>query len=478
MKNTKIICTIGPASNSKTTLKKMMQAGMNVARLNFSHGTYADHTVLIRNIRSAAKELGMNIAIMQDLQGPRIRVGEIQRDGIELTRGEKVVMAYEDLVNYKLVVMGKEKIIPIGYKTLYTFVKPGSHILINDGLIDIKVTAIKGQHIYGKVVKPGIIFSHKGINLPGTTIETTVITKKDQEDLRFGLKQGVDYVALSFVKDASNVKALRRLIGKHDTHIIAKIERKEALDNFNEILEVADGVMVARGDLGIEIRPADVPLAQKSMIEKCLIAGKPVIVATQMLESMIINPRPTRAEVSDVANAVIDHTDAVMLSGESAYGKYPVEAVKMMADIIKQTERSQFDNLPAHYLQIKHASIEDAISVVAYDLAKQEDVKAIVVNSLTGRTARLVARHRPETIIAVLTSDVRTQNKMALVWGVIAFVMPNCRTLDELIKKSVRLMETSKLVKRGDNVVLVTGQPVGRSRDKVGGANMVKLHTI
>lgn len=474
MKKTKIVCTIGPASNSKTTLKKMMQAGMNVARLNFSHGTYADHAVLIRNIRSAAKELGINVAIMQDLQGPRIRVGEIQRDGIELTRGEKVVMAYEDLVNYKLVVMGKEKIIPIGYKPLYKFVKPGSHILINDGLIDIKVTSIKGQHIYGNVIKPGIIFSHKGINLPGTTIETSVITKKDQEDLRFGLKQQVDYVALSFVKDASNVKALRRLIGKHDTHIIAKIERKEALDNFDEILQVADGVMVARGDLGIEIRPADVPLAQKTMIEKCLVAGKPVIVATQMLESMIINPRPTRAEVSDVANAVIDHTDAVMLSGESAYGKYPVEAVKMMADIIKQTERSQFDNLPAHYLAIKHASIEDAISFVAYDLAKQEDVKAIVVNSLTGRTARLVTRHRPETIIAVLTSNIRTQNKMALVWGAVAFVMPNCRTLDELIKKSVRLMEVSKLVKSGDNIVLVTGQPVG----KAGGANMVKLHAI
>ncbi len=452
----------------------MIQAGMNVARLNFSHGTYADHADLIRNIRAAAKELGVNIAIMQDLQGPRIRVGEVQRDGIELTRGEKVVLAYEDFVDYKLVVMGKEKIIPIGYKPLYKFVKSGSHILINDGLIDIKVTAIKNQHIYGTVVKPGIIFSHKGINLPGTTIETSVITKKDREDLVFGLKNGVDYVALSFVKDASNVLALRKLIGKHDAHIIAKVERKEALDNFDEILQVADGIMVARGDLGIEIRPADVPLAQKTMIQKCLVVGKPVIVATQMLESMIINPRPTRAEVSDVANAVIDHTDAVMLSGESAYGKYPVEAVKMMTDIIKQTEGSQFDNLPAHYLAIKHATIEDAISVVAYDLAQQEDVKAIVVNSLTGRTARLVTRHRPETIIAVLTANVRAQSKLALVWGAVALIMPKCRTLDELIKRSVRLVETGKLVKSGDNVVLVTGHPVG----KTGGANMVKLHTI
>lgn len=452
----------------------MMQAGMNVARLNFSHGTYADHAVLIKNIRAVSKDLGMNIAIMQDLQGPRIRVGEVQRDGIELMRGEKVVLAYEGFVDYKLVVMGKEKIIPIGYKPLYQFVKPGSHILINDGLIDIKVTAIKNQHIYGSVVKPGIIFSHKGINLPGTTIETAVITKKDREDLKFGLQQGIDYVALSFVKDASNVKALRRLIGKHDVHIISKIERKEALVNFDEILETSDGIMVARGDLGIEIRPADVPLAQKSMIQKCLVAGKPVIVATQMLESMIINPRPTRAEVSDVANAVIDHTDAVMLSGESAYGKYPVEAVKMMADIIKQTEASKFDDLPAHYLTIKHASIEDSISVVAYDLAKQEDVKAIVVNSLTGRTARLVTRHRPETIIAVLTANVRAQSKMALVWGAAALIIPKCRTLDELIKRSVRLMETSKLVEAGDNIVLVTGQPVGEPH----GANMVKLHTI
>ncbi len=451
-----------------------MQAGMNVARLNFSHGTYTQHKEIIKTIRSTAKELGHTVAIMQDLQGPRIRVGEVQKDGVELTRGEKVVLAHEDLVDYKMVVMGKEKIIPVGYKPLYKNVKKGSHILINDGLIDIKVTSVKDQHIYGVVQKAGIIFSHKGINLPGTTIDATVITKKDKEDLKFGLRNGIDFVALSFVKDANNVQALRKLLGNKDVHIIAKIERKEALKNFDGILEAADGIMVARGDLGIEIKASDVPLAQKTMIEKCMLVGKPVIVATQMLESMMINPRPTRAEVSDVANAVIDHTDAVMLSGESASGKYPVESVKMMTDIIKKTEASQFDDLPGHYLQIKHASIEDSISIVAYDLAQQEGVKAIVVNSITGHTARMVARHRPEIIIAVLTNDSLTQNKMALTWGAQAYVLPKCKTLDELIRKSAALMKKTKLVKAKDNIVIVTGQPVGKSH----GANMVKLHTV
>lgn len=301
-----------------------------------------------------------------------------------------------------------------------------------------------------------------------------MITKKDKEDLAFGLKQGIDFVALSFVRDASDVEHLRKLIGSKDVQIIAKIERKEALENFEDILEAADGIMVARGDLGIEIKASDVPLAQKDMIEQCMAAGKPVIVATQMLESMIINPRPTRAEVSDVANAVIDHTDAVMLSGESAYGKYPVESVKMMADIILKTEKSQFDDVPAHYLDIKDPSVEDSISFVAYDLAQHEDVKAIVVNSLTGRSARMVARHRPETTIVVLTNDDRTVNKMALSWGTHAYKLPKCKTLDELIRKSVNAMKKNQLVKAEDNIVLVTGHPVGKSQ----GANLVKLHAI
>ncbi|MDP3970746.1 MAG: pyruvate kinase [bacterium] len=474
MKKTKIVCTIGPASENKIVLEKMARAGMNVARLNFSHGTYDNHRLLIKNIRDMAKKVGTPIAIMQDLQGPRIRVGDVHKDGIDILRGEKVVLVPEKLINYKLLVTGDDKIIPIGYQDLHKYVKVGGHVLISDGLIDIKVNKVKDGFIHGKVIKPGIILSHKGINLPGTLIEAEVITAKDKKDLIFGLSQGIDFVALSFVKDAANVIALRKLLGNKDVQIISKIERKEALNNFDEILEVTDGVMVARGDLGIEIPPADVPLAQKDMIQRCMLVGKPVIVATQMLESMMLNPRPTRAEVSDVANAVIDHTDAVMLSGESAYGKYPVESVQMMADVIKKTEASRFDDLPGHYLKITHPNIQDSISIVAYDLALQEDVKAIVVNSLSGRAARMVVRHRPETTIAVLTNNQRTQNKLALSWGIQALLLPKCKTLDELIRKSVTLMKNSKLVKAGDNIVLVSGHPVGTSE----GVNMVKLHSI
>lgn len=474
MKKTKIVCTIGPASQSKVTLTKMIRAGMDVARLNFSHGSYDSHKLIIQNIRAAAQAVGRPIAIMQDLQGPRIRVGEVHVDGIELQRGEAVVFVSEAVINYKLLVTGKEKIIPLGYADLYKFTKPGKHILINDGLIDILVERVKDKFIYGKVEKPGMIFSHKGINLPGVSITAEVITKKDREDLVFGLSQQIDFVALSFVKDASNVLALKKLIGNKPVQIISKIERKEGLDNFDKILEVSDGIMVARGDLGIEIRAADVPLAQKGMIQKCLVVGKPVIVATQMLESMITNPRPTRAEVSDVANAVIDHTDAVMLSGESAFGKFPVEAVAMMADIALKTEQSRYDDVPLHYLKMKHQSIEDAISFVADDLSAQHDVKAIVVSSLSGHAARIVVRHRPDRPVIALTNSEHTLRQLALSWGVQAILLPSCRTLDELIHSSVIALKKRKLVKTGDNIVIVTGQPVARS----GGVNLVKLHTV
>lgn len=473
-KHTKIVCTIGPASERPAVLSKMMRAGMDVARLNFSHGDYASHAALIAELRALSQANSQPLAIMQDLQGPRIRVGEVHKDGIELTRGESVVLIPQSFINYRLLITGKEKIIPLGYEQLYKFTKPGKHILINDGLIDIQVKRVKDRMIYGAVIKPGIIFSHKGINLPGMTIEADVITKKDRQDLAFGLKQGIDFVALSFVKDASNVLALRKLIGQRSVKIISKIERKEAMDNFDEILAVSDGIMVARGDLGIEIRPADVPLAQKEIIQKCLLAGKPVIVATQMLESMVTNPRPTRAEVSDVANAVIDHTDAVMLSGESAYGKYPVEAVAMMADIIRKTEQSRYDDVPLHYLRMHKPSIQDAISVVADDLAEQPHVKAIVVHSLTGQAARLIARHRPSKPVIALTASTQTQRQLALSWGVQALVLPRCRTLDQLIAKSSVALVRAGLVKKGDQIVLVTGQPVA----KTGGSNLVKLHTI
>lgn len=474
MKRTKIICTIGPASESKAVLTQMIASGMDVARLNFSHGTYDNHKQLIANVRSAAKAANHTIAIMQDLQGPRIRVGEVHRDGIELIRGERVVFIPQSFINYKLLITGKEKIIPLGYEQLYKFTKPGKHILISDGLIDIEVKQVKDKFIYGVVSKAGVIFSHKGINLPGVTIEAEVITPKDKLDLKFGLSQNIDFVALSFVKDASNVLALRKLIGKKPVKIISKIERKEGLDNFDKILAVSDGIMVARGDLGIEIDPADVPLAQKEIIKKCMLAGKPVIVATQMLESMILNPRPTRAEVSDVANAVIDHTDAVMLSGESAFGKYPVDAVAMMTDIIQETEASTYDDVPLHFLKLQKETVEDAISVVADDLAEQPQVKAIVVHSLSGQAARMIARHHPDKPIIALTNNPSTQRQLAMTWGVDTLVLPTSKNLDTLIRSTTDILKKTKRAKKGDYIVLVTGQPVGQT----GGSNLVKLHQL
>ncbi len=474
MKRTKIVCTMGPASAKPKVVEQMISHGMNVARLNFSHGSYSDHAALIRTIRAAAVKMKHVVGIMQDLQGPRIRVGAVHRDGIELVRKELVVLVPTKFINYKLLTTSQDKIIPIDYPQLYKFCTPGQHVLINDGLIDIVVTHIKDHLIYGTVARAGIVFSHKGINIPGANIIVGVITDKDKEDLAFGLKNGIDFVALSFVKDAKDILQLRKLIGKKPVQIIAKIERKEAVHNFAEILAVTDGVMIARGDLGIEIPAADVPLLQKDMIQQCLRVGKPVIVATQMLESMTINARPTRAEVSDVANAVIDHADAVMLSAESAFGKYPVEAVKMMSKIIKETEASKYDNVPAHYLKLATLTTEDAISVAAYDLAQHDGVKAIVVNSLTGRSARFIARHRPEMLIVALTNHERTRRQLTLTWGVYADIVSTCSTLDQLIQRSIQALKQRHVVKAGQIVVLVTGHPVKQSY----GDNMVKLHKV
>lgn len=471
MKRTKIICTIGPASNSKNILEKMMKSGMDVARLNFSHGDYQDHKKLINTIRSAAKKIGKPIAIMQDLQGPRIRVGMVLKEGIDLARGDEVVLIYEK----NLPKSSRDKIIPIQFKQLYLYAKKNTHILINDGLIDIKVEKVINQIIHGKVIKPGIVFSHKGINIPKTNIKAKSITDKDKQDLLFGLKNNIDFVALSFVNKASDIKTVKKIIGANsEVEVIAKIETQTGVKNFKEILNAADGIMVARGDLGIEMPPNKVPLLQKDMIKKCLRAAKPVIVATQMLDSMIINPRPTRAEVSDVANAVIDHTDAVMLSGESAFGKYPVETVKMMASIIKDTERSPYDDMPSHALPINKNFIPETISANVFDLAYENKAKAIIIDSISGLTARLISRCRPETNIIVLTNDFKTLNKLALTWGTYAFFLPICKNLDELLKKSVKLIKKDKLVKKGDKIIIVTGHPTGEKR----GMNLVKVQDI
>lgn len=477
MKRTKIVCTIGPASEKGAVLTKMIKAGMDVARLNFSHGSYRQHRTLIKNIRGAAKKVGRPVAIMQDLQGPRIRVGDVIKDGIDLSRQDKVVLLYEKKINKKAEIEAYKnnyKLLPIQFKDLYRYAKVGSHILINDGLIDIKVKKVYKEGIYGSVIKPGIVFTNKGINIPSAKIETAALTEKDKEDLAFGLTQDIDFVALSFVNNENNVRALKKFIQDAPIEIIAKIETSEGVKNFSDILEEADGIMVARGDLGIELPPDKVPLIQKDMIRACLKAAKPVIVATQMLDSMILNPRPTRAEVSDVANAVIDHTDAVMLSGESAFGKYPVEAVSMMAEIIKETENSPYDDVDSHFLSLKQFKMAESISANVFDLAKENKAKAIVIDSISGLSARLISRFRPETHIVVLTNREKTMSQLALSWGAYAYYLPPCQSLDELLKKSVALVKKERLVKKNDKIVLVTGHPVGHTA----GMNLIKVQEI
>ena len=459
MKRTKIIATLGPASQSEIVLRKMVFSGMDIARLNFSHGSYKSHAELIKRIRKIAP----NVAIMQDLQGPRFRVGKLPESGLEVHSGSEITL-------------GKKGQIPLEIN-IAPFFKKDSHILIHDGLVEIRVLKIKNNLIYGRVLRGNIIFTGKGVNIPGAKIKGSVITKKDKKDLKFGLRQGVDFVALSFVKEAKNIKDLRRLIGRSrnsGTKIIAKIERHEALTNFSEILDSADGIMIARGDLGIELSPEKVPLWQKSMIEKCLKAAKPVIVATQMLDSMIRNPRPTRAEVSDVANAVIDHADSLMLSGETAFGKYPVESLKIMTKIIQATEKSHFDDMPANYFIFKNYSVRDSLAQNVFELVQENKAKAVIINSLSGDTVRLICRHRPETKIIALTNNKEIIRQLNLSWGVIPLYLKFYENLDNLIKNSIKEVLKHKLVKKGDRVILVSGQPTGRQSRM----NLIKVQVV
>ncbi|MDD5043868.1 MAG: pyruvate kinase [Patescibacteria group bacterium] len=479
MKRTKIVCTIGPASEKIQILEKMVKAGMNVARLNFSHGTYKNHAQLIKNIRTVAKKLNQPIATLQDLQGPKIRVGGLPKKGVILRRGSKVVLT-TNLNSANL----KNKI-PVDYKLLHRDVRPGTTLLLDDGLLELKVLKVSGQDIFCEVIVGGTLISHKGINLPNASLSIPAITKKDAADARFGVKTGVDFIALSFVKTAKDIFALRRLIEKYEKElkiknqpplkIVVKIEKHEAIRNINEIIAAADAVMIARGDLGIETPAEDVPLLQKMIIKKCLQAAKPVIVATQMLDSMMRNPRPTRAEVSDVANAVIDHTDAIMLSGESAMGKYPVEAVRMMSKIAGETEDSQYDDLLEYESKGKEDNtVSEALSNVAAILSHTLDIKLILAASLTGNTARLLARHRSELPIFVATNSERVMRQLNLSYSVIPFVLPKCRSLEEFTVKAIGYLKKNRQMKKGDKIMILSGEHMGIS----GNVNLIGIKTI
>ncbi|PIT90333.1 MAG: pyruvate kinase [Candidatus Komeilibacteria bacterium CG10_big_fil_rev_8_21_14_0_10_41_13] len=475
MKRTKIVATIGPACDSQAVLTKMIKAGVNVARFNFSHGTYASNKKAVSSLRAVAKSLNQSVGIIQDLQGPRIRVGEIAKDGLDLKKGEIVVLVEDDL---KKKIKSDKKIVPIQFIKPSQILKAKNKVLLLDGLIELRVTKVNANHVEAKVFKGGIIYTYKGVNIPEIDLGLPVITDKDIKDLEFGLKLGVDYVALSFVGSAGDLKDLKKLIKKFDKNsevqVLAKIERGQAVKNIKSIIKEADAIMVARGDLGIELPEVKVPIIQKEMIKMCLEQGKPVIVATQMLDSMIRNPKPTRAEVSDVANAVIDHADSVMLSGETAFGKYPVESVKMMNQIILETEKSIYDDMPPGYFLEKKLSVTKAISESVFELVKDTKARAIVAATNSGYTARMIARYRPETRIIVLVNKQEIAHQLSLVWGIYPEMMPVCKSLDELVEKSVALVKKQKLVIKGHQIIIVTGQPVGLSKNM----NLVKIHTV
>lgn len=473
-KRTKIICTIGPSSNTLEKLTALTEAGMNVCRLNFSHGTHDEHAQVIQRIREVKKKTGEPLAILQDLQGPKIRVGELPKEGVTLAHGQQVIFT-----------TGKADVpkkLPVTYLELHKDVKVGQTILLDDGLLMVKVTQVKAKDVVCEVIHGGLLTSHKGMNLPETKTSISAVSEKDRDDLRFGVAQGVDWVALSFVRSAHDLHELRKMIQEDEKalgitpespiRIIAKVEKPEAIACIDEIIEAADAIMVARGDLGIEVPAAKVPIYQKEIIAKCLKAAKPVIVATQMLDSMIRNPRATRAEISDIANAVIDHADATMLSGETANGVFPVEAVQTMASTIEEVEASNFDDIP---LQVQvNQDPQISMTNVANVLAHASRAKAISVSSLSGQAARLVSRYRPNLPIFVGTPYERVRAQLNLSWGVYPFRVPVCKTVTELLKTSVDYLSREEYVESGDEVIVVAGEPLGES----GFINMVELRKV
>jgi pyruvate kinase len=473
-KHTKIVCTIGPSSHTFERLVELVEAGMNVCRLNFSHGTHDDHAELIRLVRKVSKATGQPLAILQDLQGPKIRVGDLPKEGVVLKTGQEIIFT-----------TGKTKLpekISVTYPMLHKDVRPGQQILLDDGLLSAEVIKVRGQDVVCKVTQGGPLTSHKGLNLPETKTSISAISEKDRDDLRFGVEQGVDWVALSFVRSAEDLRELRRLIHRFEREtgvvtdaplrIIAKVEKPEAVDAMEEIVAETDAIMVARGDLGIEIAASKVPLVQKRLIQACLEASKPVIVATQMLDSMIRNPRATRAEVSDVANAVIDETDATMLSGETATGAFPVEAVTTMSSTICEVEQSLLDSSEAH-LHVT-ASTQEAMTNISVLLSRARNAKAILVTTLSGQAARLVSRERPNVPIYAASPSERVVRQLALSRGVLPLHIPACRKMGDLIEQSCEAVLKQGIVKKGEEIILVAGEPLGES----GNVNLVEVRKL
>jgi len=467
MTKTKIICTIGPASKDPEVLEQLIEAGMNVCRLNFSHGTHTEHAKLIKTIREVSEKMAKPIAILQDLAGPKIRTGNIKNDGtIFLKDGAKFVLTNRD-------VEGTKSEVGLTYPDLPFNVRSGDSILLADGAMELIVDSTSDTDVKCTVVNGGELGSHKGINLPSRSLNAPILSAKDKKDLAFGLKQGVDYIALSFVRTAHDVETVKDVIkaaGK-TTPLISKIEKFEALENIDEILEVTDGIMVARGDLGVEIPIELVPSAQKMLIAKTNALAKPVITATQMLRSMVENPRPTRAEVTDVANAILDGTDAIMLSEKTAMGKYPVEAVKIMHRVSEDIEKKfDYKGWTKKFQSLSRSQFKDAVAHAAVEMAEDLDVDAIITCTKSGDSTMLLARYRPTQALLAMTPSLETARRMSLIFGVEAVLIPTTDSSEELERLSITMALQSGHVRPGQPVVITAGIPFG-----VSGTNMIKL---
>ena len=468
-KKTKIVCTIGPASESVDTLKELIKSGLNVCRLNFSHGNYEEHGKRIDNIKAARNEMKLPIAILLDTKGPEIRTGKFSSPEVNLVEGQNFIITMEE-------VLGDETKCTVSYKELVNDVKPGNQILIDDGLVGLAVKEIKGQEILCIVQNAGTIKDNKGVNVPNVKINLPAITPKDKKDIEFGIEQGIDFIAASFVRKASDVLAIREILEENNAtniQIISKIENQEGVDNIDEILEVSDGLMVARGDLGVEIPTEDIPIVQKELIKKCNILGKPVITATQMLDSMIRNPRPTRAEVTDVANAIFDGTDAIMLSGETAAGKYPLESVKTMASIAIRAEQTlDYEELLKTKVKLRQLNITNAISHATCTTAIDLKASAIITATASGYTARMVSSYRPSAPIIAATNSEMVMRQMGLVWGVYPLLAEKGLSTDDVFEKSVQSALDMDYISSGDLVVITAGVPVGIA----GTTNLINVH--
>lgn len=471
MKRTKIVCTVGPSTDKPGTLEAMIKAGMNVARFNFSHGNHEGHAARIKQVREAAAAVQAPVAIMLDTKGPEIRMGKFVNKSVTLQEGASFTLTARDIP-------GTVEIVSVNYKGLPDEVTAGQTILLADGLVSLRIVEVNGPDIVTVVENTGEISDFKRVAVPDVQLGLPFLSEQDVQDILFGVEQGVDFIAASFVQKAADVLAIRRVLESRgaDGHIIAKIENAAGVKNIDEILKVADGVMVARGDLGVEIPTEDVPIIQKMLIRRCNQVGKPVITATQMLESMMVNPRPTRAEATDVANAIMDGTDAIMLSGETASGKYPLEAVTVMATLARRTEAAlnYASVLATHNEACDHITTTDAISHATVQVAYELNAAAIITSTESGYTARMVSKYRPQAVIVAVTPKEKMLRRMLLLWGVQPVFVPQSSNTDEMMSNAITGAMASGWIKSGDLVVITAGIPVGIT----GTTNMIKVHTV